>query len=103
MVHMVMEAERLGLRSVGKGDGGEELDVDERELKLYLANTMEEDGVKEEVWEEFIKYMYKNKSKNKNKQKLGITSEEVMGTRKINKSKCDEPEKKQDRRGVRKC
>ena len=55
MVHMVMEAERLGLRSVGKGDGGEELDVDERELKLYLANTMEEDGVKEEVWEEFIK------------------------------------------------
>ena len=35
MVHMVMEAE---------GDGGEELDVDERELKLYLANTMEEDG-----------------------------------------------------------
>ena len=61
MVHMVMEAERLGLRSVGKGDGGEELDVDERELKLYLANTMEEDGVKEEVWEEyimFIKYIY---------------------------------------------
>ena len=44
MVHMVMEAERLGLRSVGKGDGGEELDVEERELKLYLANTMEEDG-----------------------------------------------------------
>ena len=85
MVHMVMEAERLGLRSVGKGDGGEELDVDERELKLYLANTMEEDGVKEE----FIKYMYKNKSKNKNKQKLGITSEEVMGTRKIRKSKWD--------------
>ena len=103
MVHMVMEAERLGLRSVGKGDGGEELDVDERELKLYLANTMEEDGVKEEVWEEFIKYMYKNKSKNKNKLKLGITSEEVMGTRKIRKSKWGEPEKKQDRRGVRKC
>ena len=49
MVHMVMEAE---------GDGGEELDVDERELKLYLANTMEEDGVREEVWEEFIKYIY---------------------------------------------
>ena len=59
MVHtyMVMDAERLGLRSVGKGDGGEELDVDERELKLYLANTMEEDGVKEEVWEEYIKYI----------------------------------------------
>ena len=86
MVHMVMEAERLGLRSVGKGDGGEELDVDERELKLYLANTMEEDEVKEEGWKEFI---YKNKSKNKNKQKLGITSEEVMGTRKIRKSKWD--------------
>ena len=33
--------------------------------------------------------MYKNKSKNKNKQKLGITSEEVMGTRKIRKSKWD--------------
>ena len=58
-------------------------------MKLYLANTMEEDGVKEEVWEEFIKYMYKNKSKNKNKQKLGITSEEVMGTRKFRKSKWD--------------
>ena len=50
-----------------------------------------------------LSYMYKNKSKNKNKQKLGITSEEVMGTRKIRKSKWDEPEKKQDRRGVRKC
>ena len=91
------------IRSVGKGDGGEELDVDERELKLYLANTMEEDGVKEEVCKEFIRYIYKNKSKNKNKQKLGITSEEVMGKRKIRKSKWDEPEKKQDRRGVRKC
>ena len=104
MDHMVMEAERLGLRSVGKGDGGEELDVDERELKLYLANTMEEDGVKEEVWEGFIKYIY-YKNKSKNKQKLGITSEpeEVMGTRKIRKSKWGEPEKKQDRRGVRKC
>ena len=34
-------------------------------------------------------YIYKNKSKNKNKQKLGITSEEVMGTRKIRKSKWD--------------
>ena len=73
-------------------------------MKLYLANTMEEDGVKEDVWEEFIKYIYiRIRVKNKNKQKLGITSEEVMGTRKIRKSKWDEPEKKQDRRGVRKC
>ena len=48
---MVMEAQRLGLRSVGKGYGW-------RGLKLYLANTMEEDRVKEEVWEGFIKYIY---------------------------------------------
>ena len=48
-VYFIENIEKI--QSVGKGDGGEELDVDERELKLYLANTMEKDGFKEEVWQ----------------------------------------------------
>ena len=73
--------------------------VNERELKLYLASTMEENEVKEEGWEEFV---HKKKNKSKNNRKPGITTEEILGERKNEKSKWEEPEKMADEEMIKK-
>ena len=73
--------------------------VNERELKLYLASTMEENEVKEEGWEEFV---HKKKNKSRNNRKPGITTEEILGERKNEKSKWEEPEKMADEEMIKK-
>ena len=73
--------------------------VNERELKLYLASTMEENEVKEEGWEEFV---HKKKNKSNNNRKPGITTEEILGERKNEKSKWEELEKMADEEMVKK-
>ena len=68
-----LEAERLGVLVREMVERSKvKIAVNERELKLYLASTMEENEVKEEGWEEFV-HKKKNKSKNKAVAMKGLT------------------------------